>query len=193
MGLRVFCASILYSLFLNFFVLSNKTVKQEYYLLTLSITTIFEFFLFSYLFFRILQSKQTLKLLYLVTAIVGVYLFYEISTNPITSYDPVPSIISFLIILIYCIIYLFERVKDPNDPFFYFTTTFWVVVALIMYCAGTFFALMYGKAYLQESAAQNEYDFIHDSLYIIKNIILIIAIFSSESGNLKTGRNLKFK
>jgi len=131
-------------------------------------------------------------MLYVVTFAVGVYLFYEIITTPRDVYDPTPSVISSLIILVYCIIFLYERVKDISVPYFYFTATFWVVVALIVYCAGTFFALMYAKSFI-EGKDENEYDIIHDSLYLFKNLILIIACFSTDSKNtytkLKDGRN----
>ncbi len=110
---------------------------------------------------------------------MGAYLLYEFFTTPRNDYDPIPSVTSFLIILIYCIIFLYEKVTDTTVPYFYFTSTFWVVVAIIVYCAGTFFALVYAKSYL-ESNIKSEYDFIHDSLYIIKNLILVIAIFSTD-------------
>lgn len=191
LGLRVFIISILYSVFLNFLILSNRTIFARFYLATLSITTIIEFFLFSYLFSRILQSIVVRRILYLATILTGIYLIYDFQATPYDAYDPVPSVISFLIILIYCIIYLYEKVKDTTVPYFYFTSTFWVVVAIIVYCAGTFFALMYAKSYF-EGKNQLEYDVIHDSLYIIKNLILAIAIFSTDNNSaakLNRGRN----
>lgn len=182
--------SILYSLFLNFFVLSNRTIRAEYYLTTLAITTIVEFFLFSYLFSRILQSLFIRRIIYLITVFVGIYLAIDFILTPRGAYDPIPSVVSFLIILIYCIIFLYEKVTDTSVPYFYFTSTFWVVVAIIVYCAGTFFALVYAKSYL-ETKNKSEYDFIHDSLYIIKNLILVIAIFSTDKAatKLNSGRN----
>ncbi len=188
----MFFISISYSVFLNFFILSNRTILERYYLTTLSITTIVEFFLFSYLFARILLSLKIRRLIYILTILVGVYLVYDFVLTPYDAYDPIPSVVCFLIILIYCIIFLYEKVTDSSVPYFYFTSTFWVVVAIIVYCAGTFFALVYAQNYL-EGKKTSEYDVIHDSLYIIKNFILIVAMFSNDSNNasvkLNRGRN----
>jgi hypothetical protein len=51
-----------------------------------------------------------------------------------------------------------------------------VVVALIIYFAGTFFPFIYAQSHMLEDKFVSEYDLIHDPLYIIKNLLFAFAM-----------------
>lgn len=108
------------------------------------------------------------------------YLIFELFTSPNAGFDSVPSGITSLIMLVYSILYLFERVKDTDTLFFYSSPNFWVVVSIVIYAAGTFFPFIYAKNYLNEEEFTYEFDLIHDTLYIVKNIIFAIAMLARD-------------
>lgn len=174
-GLRVVFFLAIYSIFINFFVLSNKQLR-EYNFLIGRITTFVEFSLFSFLFFKIIESKNFRKGMIVISALIGIYLLYDLFSSTYNSFDSVPSGITSLVFLIYCISYLFEKVQDPTSLFLYSSPTFWVVVALIIYFAGTFFPFIYAQSHMLEDKFVSEYDLIHDPLYIIKNLLFAFAM-----------------
>ncbi len=116
-----------------------------------------------------------------VFALTGIYLLYALFTSPNDSFDSMPSGVTSLILLVYCISYLFERMKDPDSLFLYSSPVFWVVVATIIYSAGTFFPFIYAQSHMGEDQFVNEYDLIHDTLYIIKNLMFAVAMLIKET------------
>ncbi|HTN07890.1 hypothetical protein [Agriterribacter sp.] len=178
-GLRVAFYIVVFSAFINLFVLSNRQAR-EYTFLIGRITTLFEYSLLSLLFFNIIVSKAFKKGMIAVTVLIGAYLLYDLFSAVNNSFDSVPSGITSLVFLIYCIFYLFERVNDPTSLFLYSSPVFWVVVALIIYSAGTFFPFIYAQSHMKEDQFISEYDLIHDVLYIFKNILLACAMLVND-------------
>lgn len=107
---------------------------------------------------------------------MAIYLIYSLITFSNTSFDSVPSGISAMVFFIYCIFYLFERVKDPTSLFLYSSPAFWVVVAIIIYSAGTFFPFIYAQNYIDKPDFETEYKLIHSTLYITKNLLFSVAM-----------------
>lgn len=111
-----------------------------------------------------------------ITAIVGAYLVYFLITAPHDAFDSIPTGITSLTLLIYSIFYLFERMNDPSSLYLFSSPVFWIVVAIIIYSAGTFFPFIYAKNNMEEADFKKIYDLIHDTLYIVKNVIFSFAI-----------------
>lgn len=116
-----------------------------------------------------------------ITVLVGAYLLYDLFSDANSSFDSIPSGITSLVFLIYCIFYLFERVSDPTSFFLYASPVFWVVVALIIYFAGTFFPFIYAQSHMKENQFINEYSLIHDTMYIIKNLLFGFAMLTKDA------------
>jgi len=114
-------------------------------------------------------------MLYL-TIVVGAYLIYSFITSSSGSVDSVPSGLTALIFFIYCIYYLFEKVKDISSPFLYDFPEFWIVVSIIIYAAGTFFPFINAQTYLHSPGFWEDYELIHSALYIIRNLLFCVAI-----------------
>ena len=166
---------VAFSAFINFFILSNRRVWGYAFLIG-RITTLFEYALVSLLFFNIIVSRIFKKVMIAITVLVGSYLLYDLISAANNSFDSIPSGITSLVFLIYCIRYLFERVNDTTSLFLYSSPVFWVVVALIIYSAGTFFPFIYAQSHMKEDQFKSEYNLIHDILYILKNILLACAM-----------------
>ncbi|MCO5235889.1 MAG: hypothetical protein M9933_06430 [Chitinophagaceae bacterium] len=109
------------------------------------------------------------------------YLIYDLfSLTSNNSFDSIPSGIVSLLFFIYCIFYFYERINDTTSPFLYNSPVFWVVVALIIYFAGTFFPFIYAQSHMKDDQFVSDYDLIHDTLYIIKNIIFGFAMLMKD-------------
>lgn len=192
LGLRVAFYIVVFSAFINFFVLSNRQAR-EYTFLIGRITNIFEYSLFSLLFFNIILSKTFKKGMTAITVLIGLYLFYDLFSTANNSFDSVPAGITSLVFLIYCIFYLFERVSDPTSLFLYSSPVFWVVVALIIYFAGTFFPFIYAQSHMKEDEFRSEYNLIHDTLYIIKNLLFGFSMLIKDTTIIKPPHSMTKK
>ena len=171
---------VLYSVFINFFISSNRQLKTYSFLIG-RITTVVEYGLYTLLFYQIIESRVFKKAILVTSALAGLYLLYALISSPNNSFDSIPSGVTSLILLVYCISYLFERVKDPDSLFLYSSPVFWVVVATIIYSAGTFFPFIYAQSHMAEHQFVNEYDLIHDTLYIVKNLMFAVAMLIKET------------
>ncbi len=135
-----------------------------------------EFAALSLLFFKVTESQNFRKIILGISIIIGVFLLYTLFTSPHDTFDSVPSGLTSLVFLIYSIYYFFERIKDPTALYLFSSPVFWVVVAVIIYSAGTFFPFIYAKNYMADSEFFDLYDMIHDPLYIIRNLIFAFAM-----------------
>ena len=116
----------------------------------------------------------------IISVLMAVYLIYSLITFSNNSFDSVPSGITAMLFFFYCIFYLFERVKDPTSLFLYSSPAFWVVVAIIIYSAGTFFPFIYAQNYINKPDFNQEYKLIHSTLYVIKNFLFGAAMLISD-------------
>jgi len=178
-GLRVVFFLAIYSIIVNFFILSNRQLWQYSFLIG-RIATIVEFSLFSIFFFRVIESRTFKKGMVAISILMAAYLIYSLITFSNNSFDSVPSGITAMVFFIYCIFYLFERVRDPTSLFLYSSPAFWIVVAIIIYSAGTFFPFIYAQDYINKSGFNQEYTLIHSTLYILKNLLFSAAMLISD-------------
>lgn len=74
--------------------------------------------------------------------------------------------------------------NDPHSIDLFSSPVFWIVVAIILFAAGTFFPFIYARNNTEEDDFRYTYNLIHDTLYIVKNVIFSIAIIM----NRKTGK-----
>ena len=139
-----------------------------------------EFAAISLLFYKVIGSPRSQKVILIILLLAGPYLLYSIIASPIDSFNSVLAGLTYLVFLIYSIYYLFERMKDPTAIYLFSSPVFWVVVAIIIYSAGTFFPFIYAKNYMAEREFLDLYDLIHDPLYIIRNLIFAFAMLQKD-------------
>ncbi|MFT3702848.1 MAG: hypothetical protein QM802_10775 [Agriterribacter sp.] len=146
----------------------------------MNIGNLVEFVLLSFLFYKTTESKNLKKVVLFVTVLFGGYLLYSILTSKNDVFDSVSLGIRSLILLVYSIFFLFERIKDPNPLNLFSSPVFWVVVAIMIYSAGTFFPFIYANSYMRENNFDEQYAIIHDPVYIIKNLIFSFAMLQKD-------------
>jgi hypothetical protein len=141
-----------------------------------SIFTIVEFTLFSLFFYISLKEKR-----FKYIPIIGALIFYIVAISNFTNkkFDSLSVSLESILIIPYCILLLYEQIKDPSIIFVYYNKKFWVIIAFFLYFSATLFLYIY---YSTLSAEQrSNYWLINNFFEILKNILLSIAFIMKKS------------
>lgn len=172
----VFFSFVVDSTLLN---LDNSKDKVLIYAI-LSIFTIIEYSIFSYFLYSVIDNKIFRTIILVST--VGFFLFaiYYFFNSKYNSFDSLSASIGSILIVAYCIFYLFDQLNKPQVMFIYQDPSFWFVVGLMVYLSGTLFLFIQAN----ELDAQVRKDFWKINLFanITKNILFAIA-FSTKKSN----------
>lgn len=148
----------------------------------LSAFTLVEFTAFTFFLYRILESRIFQKII-LFTAIafylfaIGLYI-KEVGSNE-TSFDSLSASVEAILIVTYCIFYLFDQMNKPQVFFIYQEPNFWFVVAFILYFSGTLFLFI--QASELDAEIRDNFWKINYFLNITKNILFAIAFSTRKS------------
>jgi membrane-bound ClpP family serine protease len=96
------------------------------------------------------------------------FCIFNILAKPFKNFDSVPTSIEAILLIAYCIVYLFEEVNKPQITFIYSSFHFWIVIAILIYFSATFFLFVYAAS-LPIKTAQDYWVISHIS-NILKNI-----------------------
>lgn len=131
---------------------------------------IVQFTLFSLFFYLSLREKK-----FKYIPIVGAVVFYAIAFRNFTdrSFDSFSLALGSLFIIPYCILLLYEQIRDTDIVFVYNNKRFWVIVAFFLYFSGTLFLYIYIST-LPEKQRPNYWQ-INNFFEILKNILFCVA------------------
>jgi hypothetical protein len=137
---------------------------------------IMQFTLFSLFFY--LSSKEK-KFKYI--PIIGAVVFYIIAIRNFTNirFDSFSVSLASIFIIPYCILLLYEQMRDSNIEFVYNNKKFWIIIAFFLYFSGTLFLYIYMNT-LPEQQRSN-YWTINNFFEILKNILFCIAFIMKKS------------
>ncbi len=132
-----------------------------------------EALLLFFFFSKILQStlaRKTPLIFTILFLIIWAAYFRKLGTT-----DYVNNAVTFenISIIILSILYFFEQINQPEPEIIYNKTLFWVVVAYLIYSAGTFFLYIY-LPYLSKEDQVKYYN-LNYGLSIFKNTLLAFA------------------
>jgi hypothetical protein len=141
--------------------------------------TILEFTLFSFFFYSSLQEKK-----FKYIPVIGALVFYGIALGNFTSksqedFDSLTASVEAILIIIYCILLLYEQIKDPSVMFVYNTKKFWVIIAFFLYFSSTLFLFLYAGSLTQQE--HNNYWSINNFFEMLKNILFSISFIIKKS------------
>lgn len=140
--------------------------------------TIIEFSLLSYFFFLLFAEKklqQLVKVIYIL--FTAGWCVRNIVLGKLAAFDVILQTIEFIILLCFCIIYLFQQVQQTETVVIYSTFEFWLIASMLMYCAATFFSFL-GLMFYSSSADNLEIkaiEYISRLSNIIRVVFVIIA------------------
>lgn len=145
---------------------------------TVNIFTLVETLALLYFFQQILRSNAVKKLIRISAALFSIawVVFFSLygRSKILESILPLEAI-GVIALSIY---FFYEQVNSPDTTFVYTKSRFWVVIAYLIYIAGTFFLILYFDSLPR--AQQKEYYVLNNIFLILKTILLSIAILMKD-------------
>lgn len=135
--------------------------------------TILEYTLFAFFFYASFKGK---KLRYI--PIIGTVLFYliaifNLTSKKVESFDSLSASVEAILIIIYCILFLYEHIKDSSVIYIYSIKKFWIVIAFFIYFSSTLFLFIYAATFTTQE--HKNYWAINNFFEILKNILFSIS------------------
>lgn len=180
-----------YFFWYTFFCLANTFLTIRFYKLGLSelyyinnlIYTPVEFIFFSLIFIKIYTLPRNVKIIkYGAVLFFLLWIFITLISKP-AGFDSIAVGIEELFIFAYSLIYFYEKIKNPDTVFIYTSSAFWAVTSLFIYASGTFFVYLFAASLWNNEAFSNQYDSIHLSISIIKNLLITFVLVRKEHTN----------
>ena len=143
-----------------------------------SIFTMVEFTLFSFFFYSSLKTKS-----FKYIPMIGAVIFYAVAISNFTNkrFDSLSSSLEAILIIPYCILLLYEQIRDPNVIFVYYNKKFWVIIAFFLYFSATLFLYIYYSSLSPEQ--RSTYWLINNFFEILKNILFCISFIMKKRSN----------
>jgi hypothetical protein len=83
-----------------------------------------------------------------------------------------------ILIIVYCIFFLYEQIKNPNSFYIYRSKKFWITIGLLLYFSSTLFLFIYAANLTKQEYLA--YWAINDIFNILKNILFSISFLIKE-------------
>ncbi len=175
-GLWIILAYCIYDFLTNLglLYLSQKHINRFLY----SSFTFIEFSLFAWVLFTIIKNQRFKKVLMALSVAFIVFLFAYNMLTKVNAFDSIPIGIETILILVFSFYYLFEQINDTSTLFIYSKFSFWVILGILLYLAGSFFIYIFSNQLLSEHRDEEvaKYWMITNVFSILKNIFFVIAI-----------------
>lgn len=166
---------LLYSLLTEILFIPLATKIFDAPFLAYRLFTIAEYFFITIFIYYSIISKNAKRVIVVVSAAFLVYALYELIVSQSNSFDSIPSGVESILIIAFCIYYLFEKIREPNSLFLYSTADFWIIVSFIIYFAGTFFLFIYSQNNFSDLGFRKTYELLIGCFNLLKNVLLFIA------------------
>jgi hypothetical protein len=107
------------------------------------------------------------------------------------AFDSITVAIESIVIILLCIIYLAMQIKGSQNLFVYSTSNFWIIIAFLIYLAGTFFLYLMTETMFNNKTFRIQYSVINSTFNILKNILFAVAMLmkSTPPPNSKSQKN----
>jgi hypothetical protein len=160
--------------------LSLRLLGSEIY--SYRVFTIIEFSLIALFFTSIIASSYYKRLIYVSMCLFYFLLIIDFFTNSFNKFDSLPTGIESILIILFCILLIFEKLNSENLHFNY---TIWISFALIIFFAGTFFLFILSQNNFNNTNFSDTYGYVVAIFNSIKNLLIGIGILSESRYNFK--------
>jgi hypothetical protein len=93
---------------------------------------------------------------------------------------------STIIIILFALTFFYYQLNRPDNLFIYAAPSFWIVSAILIFKAGTFFLFLYGNT-LDQAEKANFYA-INSVFYVVENILFAVAFILKGKNSLTTSK-----
>jgi hypothetical protein len=150
--------------------LSHKPAKVFLY----SSFTFIEYILFVWILFLSIKNQRFRKIIQIASSFFLIFLIaYNLSIN-VKGIDSVPIGIEAILILIFSFYYFYEQMNGTQNLFIYNKSSFWTILGMMLYLAGSFFIYIYASQLASKEVAK--YWIFTNIFSIIKNLFFTVAI-----------------
>jgi hypothetical protein len=135
-----------------------------------------QFTLFSFFFYSSLKGKRVKYI-----PIIGLLIFYGFAIANFTNkrFDSISTSLASVLIIPYCILLLYEQIKDSGTDFVYYNKKFWVIIAFFIYSSATLFLYIYFSTLSEQQRAS--YWIINNFFEILKNILFSVSFIMKKN------------
>ena len=141
------------------------------------IFTIVEYLLFSGFVWLSLTNAILKKVIVFISLLFVVFALVNYVHANKTDFYSIPSSVENILVITYCIMYMFEQISKPQISFIYSSPNFWVVLGLFIYTSSTLFLFITTSSLSGDE--QNKYWIINNISNIISNILFSIAFIAN--------------
>jgi len=141
--------------------------------------TIFEYTISSYFFYLTFKKK---KIVYI--PIIGTLIFYLIVgvsfyNKNLKGFDSISASMEAILVIIYCIVFLYDQITNPEVMYLFNTKKFWIVIAFFLYFSSTLFLFLFAASFTKEE--HSNYWVINNFFDILKNTFFCISFAMKKS------------
>ena len=101
-------------------------------------------------------------------------LLFPYLIKDIKAIDSIPIGIETIIVLTFSFYYLYEKTNDTTTLYIYSTFSFWIVIGMVLYLAGSFFIYLFASSLSKQEV--NKYWVVTNFLSFLKNVMFAVAI-----------------
>ena len=145
--------------------------------------TFIEYLLFASLLYLSISNKVFKKIIIAISILFFSFLIIYDTIAKVRGIDSIPIGVEAILILVFSFYYLYEQLQDTNTLFIYSLYSFWIVLAMMLYLAGSFFIYIYASQLPPEQVAK--YWIFTNIFSILKNILFTVAIILNANSNVK--------
>jgi hypothetical protein len=148
-----------------------------------AIFTIVEYSLLTIFLYQSIQDSRAKYVPIIGSIPFFVVAFINFLHGKTSNFDSLPASVEAILIIIYSLLFLYGRIKDPSILFVYNTKKFWVVSAFFIYFSSTLFLFLFAGDFTKQE--HKNYWYINDLFDTIKNILFCIAFIMKTSNEPK--------
>lgn len=150
--------------------------------------TFIESLFFAGIFYTIIKKRSLKKWIIVMTVVFSisliVYYYYNyivLRSRPVL--DSIPIGIETILVFVFTFFYFYEQMNDTTSLFIYSKPSFWAVLGVMLYLAGSFFIYIFAN---QISVKElGKYWIITNISSILKNIFFAIAVYVQANQSVK--------
>ena len=150
--------------------------------------TIVEYSIISLFIFKLIESNQFKNIIKLGSITFLLAAILDIYTSSFTDFDSLPTGLESILILAYCLFFIYERITSTS---FSFNGTVWITTGFILFFSGTFFLFILSQNNFKDSSFILTYGYIVAIFSIIKNIFITIGIATETNSSKGTNHKLQ--
>lgn len=182
--LKVFFIYTISQVVFSFLIYTSVYVYNSYqgYLLVLRLHLLVEFSFLSAFFYFLFKNNFFKNIILFFSLPFYIYNIYEYQKNGNASFNNYPTILEFLIFIIYAIFFLFELISSNIFEPVSNNVIFWINVGLFVYFCGNFFyILLVQNSINADTSVQTKLMIIYSVVSILKNILIGLAFLSKDN------------